>query len=476
MSKYRLSFKTPADLLKYIEEQDIQFINCNFTDLCGKWHHIALHASSFTKETIENGITFDGSSIVGWRNVSASDMLIRLDISRFSYDPFAAQKTVKVFCDIYDPITNLAYALDPRYIAKKAQEYFKNSEIGDIAYFGSEIEFFIFDDVKVINTMNQVGYHLDSEEGPYNKGHDYATGNMGHRPTVKSGYLHESPVDSLSDIRAEMLSVIESMGVNIEKHHHEVAPSQCKLGIGYDTLIGAADSVQLYKHAVHNVAHGYGKSATFMPKPINGDNGSGMSVHQSLWKNGKPLFSGDEYANLSETALYYIGGILKHANALNAFTNPTTNSYKRLIPGYNAPVLLTYSARNRSAACRIPYADKAQSRRIDVRFPDPTANPYLAFAAMLMAGLDGIENKVHPGEAMDKNLYKLSKDEADKIPSVSTTLRQSLEILKNNHDFLLKGDVFTKELIDAYIDLKMEEVKLYETITHPIEVDMYYSS
>lgn len=475
MSKYKLSFKSPADILKYIDDQGIQFVDYNFTDIRGKWQHTSQHASTFDKKLVTDGIAFDGSSIAGWQDIHQSDLILKPDIACVTYDPFAAQKTIKIFCEVYDPETNAPYKFDPRSIAKAAQNYLKKSGAGDTAYFGPEPEFFIFDDVRVTTQANHVSYHLDSEEGPYNKGKEYPTGNMGHRPNVKGGYFPESPVDSLSDIRAEMLSVIESMGVSVEKHHHEVAPSQCELGIKFAALLEACDNVQLYKHAVHNVANSYGKSATFMPKPINGDNGSGMHVHQSIWKSGKPVFSGKQYADLSENALYYIGGILKHGRALNAFTNPTTNSYKRLIPGFEAPNLLTYSARNRSAACRIPYVNSAAARRIEVRFPDPMANPYLAFSAMLMAGLDGIENKIHPGNAMDKNLYDLTKEESDKIPSLCASLRQSLDALSNDHEFLLKGDVFTTELIDSFIELKNEEIEKYETITHPIEVDMYYS-
>lgn len=476
MNKYKLSFKSTADLLKYIEEQGVQFINCNFTDIRGKWQHTAQHVSSFTKDVIENGLTFNGSSIAGWQDISESDMLLKPDISKVTYDPFAAQKTIKLFCDIYDPITNKPYNLDPRAIAKKAQAYLKKSDFGDTAYFGPELEFFVFDDVKVKTEANEVSYSVDSDENPKNKGRDYPTGNMGHRPSVGNGYLPESPIDSLSDIRAEMLSVIESMGVMVEKHHHEVAPSQCELGIKFSTLLEAADNVQLYKHAVHNVAHSYGKTATFMPKPVNGDNGSGMHVHQSIWKAGKPVFAGKQYADLSENALYYIGGILKHARVLNAFTNPTTNSYKRLVPGHKAPTLLSYSARNRSAACRIPYTNTPSSRRIEVRFPDAMANPYLAFSAMLMAGLDGVENKIHPGNALDKNLYNLPKEELSEIPQLCRSLGQAIEALKSDHAFLLKGEVFTKELIDGFAALKEQELKRYEETTHPVEVDMYYSS
>ena len=458
-----------------MEEQDVQFIDFNFTDMRGKWQHTAQHVSTFDKDLIANGIAFDGSSIAGWKAINESDMLLKPDISRVTYDPFAAQKTIKIFCDVYDPQTQQPYTRDPRSIAKAAQNYLKKSGVGDTAYFGPEPEFFVFDDVRVTNDINHVSYHLDSEEGPYNSGREYPTGNTGHRPGIKGGYFPESPVDSLSDIRAEMLSVLESMGVSVEKHHHEVAPSQCELGIRFATLIESADNVQLYKHAVHNVAHSYGKTATFMPKPINKDNGSGMHVHQSIWKSSKPLFAGKEYADLSETALYYIGGILKHARALNAFTNPTTNSYKRLVPGYEAPVLLTYSARNRSAACRIPHSDSAPARRIEIRFPDPLANPYLSFAAMLMAGLDGIENKIHPGSASDLDLYALPPEELAKIPNVCSSLRQALDALRNDHGFLTKGNVFTTDMIESFITLKEAEIERYETTTHPVEVDMYYS-
>ncbi len=475
MSTYKLSFKTPAEIIKYVAEQDVQFIDFNFTDLRGTWHHTAQHVSTFDKALIEDGIAFDASSIAGWKSINESDMLLKPDISRVTYDPFAAQKTIKIFCDVIEPDTRKNYGLDPRSIAKRAQEHMTSNGIADTAYFGPEPEFFVFNDVKVHTEGNHVSYHLDGEEGPYNKGRDYPTGNMGHRPLTKGGYFPESPVDSLSDIRAEMLTVIESMGVDVEKHHHEVAPSQCELGIKYSTLVESADNVQLYKYGVKNVAHSYGRTATFMPKPINGDNGSGMHVHQSLWSKGKALFAGDSYAGLSDTALFYIGGILKHARALNAFTNPTTNSYKRLIPGYEAPTLLAYSAKNRSAACRIPHVTNPRARRVEIRFPDPMANPYLSFAAMLMAGLDGIENKIHPGEATDVDLYALSTAETAKIPQICASLRQSLDALQENHSFLLKGDVFSKTLIESFIQLKTEEIERYESVTHPVEVDMYYS-
>ena len=473
MSKYKLSFKSASELLKYIEEQDVHFINCNFTDLRGTWHHITQHASALSAELVENGFSFDISAIAGWQSSGCANMLAKPDLSRVSYDPFTAQKTIKVFCDVYDPDSHQPYGFDPRNVAKKAQKYLRKTDIGDVAYFGPETEFYVFDNVKVVDTANQVGYHVDSEEGSYNSGRDYPTGNMGHRPTAGEGFAPESPVDSLSDIRAEMLSVIESMGVAVEKHRHKSSPGQCELGVQYASLLGCADNVQIYKHAVRNVAHSYGKSATFMPKPVNGDNGSGMHINQSIWKNGKPLFSGDGYANLSETALFYIGGVLKHAQALNAFTNPSTNSYKRLALGPEAPALLTYSKNNPSSACSVPYSASAGQSRVEARFPDPTANPYLAFSALLMAGLDGIENKIHPGDAIDQNIYDLPEE---KSPRTCVTLRQALDSLNKDQDFLLKGDVFTKELINAYIALKRKELERYEATTHPVEVEMYYSS
>jgi len=471
-----LSFKTPTALLKFIKEQDIQFIDLNFTDLRGKWQHTAEHVSAFDADKAKNGIFFDGSSIAGWRDINESDMNLVPDISRCALDPFAAQKTLKIFCDVHDPKTGQPYNRDPRQIAKTAEQYLKTTGLGDTAYFGPEAEFFIFEDVKIDTTPNTVGFSVDSEELPQNSGRDYATGNMGHRPKTKGGYFPESPIDSLSDIRGEMVTVMQSMGVAVEKHHHEVAPAQCEIGILYSTLVNSADNIQLYKHVVHNVANSYGKSATFLPKPILEDNGSGMHCHQSIWKAGKPTFAGNGYAGLSETALYYIGGIIRHAKALNAFTNPATNSYKRLVPGFEAPVLLAYSEANRSASCRIPQATSPNGKRIEVRFPDATANPYLAFAAQLMAGLDGIENKIHPGDAMDDDLYDLPEEALAGIPTVCGSLREALEALESDHDFLIKGDVFTKDMIDAYIKLKMEEVTLYETTTHPIEYYLYYSA
>jgi len=403
-------------------------------------------------------------------------MILMVDFASVRMDPFAAVPTVMVFCDVYEPATGGAYSRDPRSVAKAAEAYIKKSKLADSAYFGPEAEFFIFDDVKFKVESNEVSYKLDSIEGPYNTGTAYAEGNMGHRPTVKGGYFPVGPVDSAQDLRGEMLSTLAGMGVKVEKHHHEVASSQHELGIKYDTLVNCADGMQLYKYVVKNVAHRYGKTATFMPKPMYGDNGSGMHTHQSLWKDGKPLFAGKGYAGLSDTALYYIGGIIKHAKALNAFTNPTTNSYKRLVPGYEAPVLLAYSSRNRSASCRIPYVTSPKGKRVEVRFPDPTACTYLAFAAMLMAGLDGVANKIHPGEAIDKNLYELPPKELAKVPTVCGSLREALQALEKDNAFLKRGDVFTDDLLEAYLALKWDECLAYETMPHPIEYKMYYSA
>ncbi len=469
-------FKTPAELLKFIEEHAIQFIDFNFNDMCGGWHHITQHVTTFDKDLIDRGIYFDGSSIKGWRKINESDMILKPDISKTTLDPFAAQTTLKIFCDVIEPNSGKSYNRDPRSIAKAAEAMIKSSGIADTAYFGPEAEFFIFDDVKVHTKPHHTSFLVNSVELPSNSGYDYETGNMAHRPKTGGGYVPEAPTDRHADIRAEMLTVLASMGVAVEKHHHEVAPAQHELGVVFSTLLESADNTQLYKHAVKNVAHAYGKTATFMPKPVFGENGSGMHVHQSLWKAGKPLFAGDQYAGLSDMALHYIGGIIKHAKSLNAFTNPSTNSYKRLIPGYEAPVLLAYSACNRSASCRIPFSQSPKGKRIEVRFPDPTANPYLAFASMVMAGLDGIENKIDPGKAMDEDLYHLEESKLAKIPTVCHSLRFALENLKSDHDFLLKGDVFSKDMIDAYIELKHEEVERFETAIHPTEYDMYYSS
>ncbi len=476
MSNEVLKAKNPAEMMKILKDNGTVYLDFNFSDIRGKWQHTTQHIDTVDEELLTQGIMFDGSSIAGWKAINESDMNLRPDLNKICIDPFAAQPTIKVFCDVIEPSNNKPYTHDPRSVAKKAEAYLQSSGIADTACYGPEAEFFLFDDVKFSVDPHHVSYKLDDHEGPWNTGKDMPNGNRGHRPRVKGGYFPEAPVDSTANIRAEMVTVMKGMGVPVEKHHHEVAASQSELGIKFSSLVDSADNIQLYKHVVHNVADAYGKTATFMPKPIFGDNGSGMHVHQSLFKGGKPLFAGDKYAGLSDMALFYIGGIIKHARALNAFTNPTTNSYKRLVPGYEAPVLLAYSARNRSASCRIPHAVSPKGKRVEVRFPDPLANPYLAFAAMLMAGLDGINNKIHPGEAMDKNLYELPEAELAKVPTVCGSLREAMEALQQDHAFLTKGDVFTEGLIQSFIDLKMDEIDAFETMPHPIEYFMYYSS
>jgi glutamine synthetase len=462
-------------VLDLIKEHDVKYVDFRFTDPRGKWQHTAQHVVTVDEDLLTEGIMFDGSSIAGWKSINESDMILKPDLSTAVLDPFAAQTQLIIFCDVIEPSTGQLYDRDPRSIAKRAEKHIVSAGFGDTAYFGPEAEFFVFDDVRYEVKMNSVMYKLDSEEGPYVTGKEFPEGNHGHRIPVKGGYFPVPPMDSQVDMRAEMLTIMHDMNVPVEKHHHEVAPSQSELGVKFDTLVRSADNMQIYKYVVHNVAHSYGKTATFMPKPIFGDNGSGMHVHQSIWKAGKPLFAGSGYADLSETALYYIGGIIKHAKALNAFTNPLTNSYKRLIPGFEAPVLLAYSARNRSASCRIPYSASPKGKRVEVRFPDPGANPYLAFAAMLMAGLDGITNKIHPGDAMDKNLYDLPPEELSQVPTVCGSLREALQNLEKDHDFLLKGDVFSKDFIESYVELKWEEVYKFEHTPHPIEFQMYYS-
>jgi glutamine synthetase len=463
-------------VMDLIKENDVKYVDFRFTDPRGKWQHTAQHISTVDEDMLTDGIMFDGSSIAGWKAINESDMTLMPDLDTAVMDPFAAQPLLVLICDVLEPSTGQPYSRDPRSIAKRAEAYMKSSGIGDIAYFGPEAEFFVFDDVRFKTDMHQGYYFIDSDEGPYNSGKAYEDGNMGHRPSIKGGYFPVPPVDSATDLRAEMVTVIADMGVEVEKHHHEVAPSQHELGVKFSTLVKSADGMQIYKYVVQNVAHSYGKTATFMPKPIYKDNGSGMHVHQSIWKAGKPLFAGNGYADLSDLALFYIGGIIKHAKAINAFTNPTTNSYKRLVPGYEAPVLLAYSSRNRSASCRIPFSASPKGKRVEVRFPDPLANPYLGYAAMLMAGLDGITNKIHPGQAMDKNLYDLPPEELKEIPTVCGSLREALENLDKDRAFLKRGDVFTDDQIDSYIALKMEEVDRFETTPHPVEFEMYYSA
>jgi len=397
------------------------------------------------------------------------------DLSTAVMDPFTAQPQLILFCNIYEPSTGQPYIRDPRSVSNSALAYMNSTGIADTAYFGPEAEFFVFDDVRFSTDQHLMSYKIDGEEGPYNSWRAYEEGNYGHRPKAKGGYFPVPPVDGGTDLRAEIVTVMSEMGVSMEKHHHEVAPSQHELGLKFDELVRTADNMQIYKFCVHMVSHSYGKTATFMPKPVVDDNGSGMHTHQSLWKNGKNLFAGSGYADLSDSALYYIGGIIKHARAINAFSNASTNSYKRLVPGFEAPVLLAYSARNRSASCRIPHVSSPNGKRVEVRFPDASGNPYLTFASMLMAGLDGIENKIHPGEPMDKDLYDLSPQELEGVPTVANSLEQALDALDSDRDFLTKGDVFTNDMIDGYIEIKEEEVSRLNNTPHPVEFDMYYA-
>jgi len=466
----------PKKVFDLIKENDVKFVDYRFTDPRGKWQHLEMYVDAVDEDALTEGIMFDGSSIAGWKAINESDMRLKPDLATAVMDPFAAQPQLILFCDCLEPTTGQPYNRDPRSTARKAEAFLASTGIGDTAYFGPEAEFFIFDDVRFKNDMNHVFYYFNSDEGPYASGDVFPEGNPGHRPPVKGGYFPVPPVDSGTDVRAEMVTVMAEMGLSMEKHHHEVAPSQAELGLKFDTLVRTADNMQIYKYVCQNVAHSYGKTVTFMPKPVAGDNGSGMHTHQSIWKGKKPTFAGDGYGGLSETALYYIGGIIKHARAINAFSNPTTNSYKRLIPGFEAPVLLAYSGRNRSASCRIPFGEGPNAKRVEVRFPDPLANPYLAFAAMLMAGIDGIKNKIHPGDPMDKNLYDLPPEELSGVPTVCGSLRQALEELEADSGFLTAGDVFDKDQLEAYMELKWEEVYRFEHAPHPIEFEMYYSA
>ncbi|MEJ8574670.1 type I glutamate--ammonia ligase [Microbaculum marinum] len=462
-------------VLKMIKENDIKFVDLRFTDPRGKLQHVTMDVAVVDEDMFAEGVMFDGSSIAGWKAINESDMNLMPDPETAVIDPFFAAPTLAIICDILEPSTGEAYERDPRTTAKKAEAYLKQTKIGDTCFVGPEAEFFVFDDVRFTAEPYNTGFAIDSAELPSNNGTEYEAGNLGHRPRTKGGYFPVPPVDSAQDMRSEMLTVMASMGVAVEKHHHEVGAAQHELGMKFAPLTRNADHMQTYKYVVHQVANAYGKSATFMPKPVFGDNGSGMHVHQSIWKGGKPIFAGKKYAGLSNECLHYIGGILKHAKAINAFTNPLTNSYKRLVPGYEAPVLLAYSARNRSASCRIPVASSPKAKRVEVRFPDPGANPYLGFAALLMAGLDGIRNKIDPGDPMDKNLYDLPPDELKEIPTVSGSLREALAALDADRDFLTAGGVFSDDQIDAYIELKMDEVLAFEMTPHPIEFDLYYS-
>ena len=464
------------DVLKMITDHDVKFVDFRFTDTRGKEQHVSVPAKCVDEDKFEEGHAFDGSSIAGWKGIQASDMLLMPDPVSAYLDPFMDENTLIITCDVVEPTDGKGYDRDPRSIAKRAEAYLKSSGIGDAAYFGPEPEFFVFDSVNWQVDMSGSFCKVNSEEAAWSSAEKFDSGNTGHRPTVKGGYFPVPPVDSLNDIRAAMCLALEEIGIEVEVHHHEVATAgQCEIGTKFNTLVRRADWTQGLKYVVHNIAHQYGKTATFMPKPVVGDNGSGMHVHQSIWKDGKNLFAGNGYAGLSETALFYIGGIIKHARALNAIANPSTNSYKRLVPHFEAPTKLAYSAKNRSASIRIPHVASDKARRIETRFPDPTANPYLAFAALMMAGLDGIQNKIHPGDPADKNLYDLPPEEEAKIPTVCSSLDQALECLDKDREFLTRGGVFSNDFLDAYITLKMEEVTRLRMTTHPVEFDMYYS-
>jgi len=466
----------PSEVLGLIKEREVKFVDFRFTDSIGKEQHVTVPARTIGENLFEDGKMFDGSSIAGWKGINESDMILMPDPASAVIDVFFEETTLNLRCDVIEPATMQGYDRCPRSLAGRAEAYLKSTGIADAAYFGPENEFFVFDNVTWEDSMQAVGYKIDSEEGAWNTNRPYDEGNTGHRPGVKGGYFPVPPVDSLHDLRSAMCLALEDMGLATEVHHHEVATAgQCEIGVRFGTLVRKADEVQILKYVVHNVAHAYGKTATFMPKPMVGDNGNGMHVHQSLFKGGKNLFSGDGYGGLSETALYYIGGIIKHAKALNAFTNPATNSYKRLVPGFEAPTILAYSARNRSASIRIPYESNPKGRRIEVRFPDSMANPYLAFSAMMMAGLDGIMNKIHPGDAMDKDLYDLPPEEEKQLKLVSFSLDEALRALDEDRAFLKAGDVFSDDLIDAYTDLKMQNVTRLRMTTHPVEFAMYYS-
>lgn len=467
------------DFLNFLNTQQVDFVDFRFTDIKGQWHHMSFPVAALSPETFEEGIYFDGSSISGWRAIHESDMIMKPDLNSFCsdsviIDPFSSQKTAIVICNIYDPKSNFPYERDPRSIARKAEEYMERSGIASTAYFGPEPEFFIFDKVRFATKKIGSFYEIEADEFPSSSKNSCDNSRHGHRPQPKGGYMPVAPVDALQDLRAEMVTTMAAMGMPMEKHHHEVAPAQHEIGFKFSTLMKTADNVQIYKYVVRNVAHTYGKTATFMPKPIYGDNGSGMHVHQSLWLNKTPLFAGNGYSGLSDIALYYIGGILKHAKALNAFTNPTTNSYKRLVPGYEAPVILAYSAQNRSAACRIPSCQSEKAKRIEIRFPDPLCNPYLGFSAMLMAGLDGIRNKIHPGKPEDHNLYE-EVEIARHLPSMAASLEEALKALEEDHLFLLEGNVFTKDFIETYLQQKKEEVQAYNLAPHPIEFQTLFS-
>ncbi|WP_150291047.1 type I glutamate--ammonia ligase [Sphingobium estronivorans] len=467
---------TASDVLRIIKEHEIEWVDLRFTDPRGKWHHLTMCVGVVGEDELNDGFMFDGSSIDGWKAINDSDMILKPDLDAAYVDPFSATPMLILICDVVEPATGALYGRDPRSTARRAEIFTKASGIGDTVYVGPEAEFFVFDSVRFDNSYATSFYAIDDVELPTNSGRDYADGNLGHRPRAKGGYFPVAPVDSAVDLRAEMVSTMLKMGLPMDKHHHEVAASQHELGLTFGTLVQTADRMQIFKYVVHQVAQAYGKTATFMPKPIKEDNGSGMHTHMSIWDKGEPLFAGTGYAGLSDTCLYFIGGVIKHAKAVNAFTNPSTNSYKRLVPGYEAPVLLAYSSRNRSASCRIPYGAGPKARRVEIRFPDATANPYLAYSALLMAGLDGIQNRIHPGDAMDKNLYDLPPQELAGIPTVCGSLREALNELEADHAFLTKGDVFTMDQIEAYAELKWAEVSRWEMTPSPVEFDMYYSA
>ncbi len=464
-----------ASICKMIKDEGVEYVDIRFTDPRGKMQHVTAISDIIDEDWFAEGWMFDGSSIAGWKGIEASDMKLMPDASSAYVDPFYAQKTLAIFADVVEPDTGEAYDRDPRGTARKAENYLKSSGMGDESFWGPEAEFFLFDDVRFDVKMEKVSYEVDAADSPWNTGTNFEMGNLGHRPGVKGGYFPVNPTDSAQDIRSEMLSTMKQIGMRVDKHHHEVAASQHELGMIFGSLVEQADNLQKYKYVIHNVAAAYGKSATFMPKPIAGDNGTGMHVNMSIWKGGKPLFAGNGYADLSDEAIFFIGGLLKHAKALNAFTNPSTNSYKRLIPGFEAPVLRAYSARNRSGCVRIPWTESPKAKRVEARFPDPAANPYLCFAALLMAGLDGIENKIHPGDPSEKDLYDLPPEELAGIPTVCGSLREALDSLAEDHAFLTKGGVFTESQIQGYMDLKWEEVFRFEHTPHPVEFEMYYS-
>ena len=466
---------TIKKVLSEIKKGDYEYVDMRFTDPRGKLQHVTVMASEVDEGFLKSGWMFDGSSIAGWKSINESDMKLMPDLDSGYLDPFYSEKTYCLHCNVVEPESGKLYGRDPRSTAVKAEEYLKKTKIGTKAFFGPEAEFFLFDDVKFSNSMNKVGFEVDAVDASWNTDTSYEMGNMGHRPGVKGGYFPVNPTDAGQDIRSEMLSTMKRMGMKVDKHHHEVASCQHELGLVFDSLKTQGDNLQKYKYVIQNVAHSYGKSATFMPKPVANDNGTGMHTNMSIWDGNSPVFSGKEYAGLSKNALHYIGGILKHAKALNAFTNPSTNSYKRLIPGFEAPVLLAYSAKNRSASIRIPYVESSKATRVEARFPDPTANPYLSFAALLMAGLDGIKNKIDPGEAATKDLYDLPPDELASIPTVCGSLREALNSLENDHEFLLQGDVFNVDQLEGYMDLKWEEVYAVEHTPHPVEYGLYYS-